>query len=457
MVDVDNATIAFRKRLAIVVALGAIWRYGFVIVAKRNQELLLNDSLYYSWQAGGLLNGVYFKDIYGVREAAEHGPLISIVMAPFSWGSPWQIVFQQRLVTASLGVVTIALVGILARRISQRTGRDRSTSDRIGIVAAAIAAAYPNLWLNDGVVMSESLGALLVCSILLAMVRLSDMSSPPTIPSDENEPLPTRPHTDRSPVLVAVMLGALIGLGALARSELVAAAPLAGVVVLRWRQPWRTSARLIGAIAITTIFVIAPWVAYNQSRFDESVTLSTNDGTTLIGANCPETYSASALGGWSLFCVLDVQGPPGVDDSVRSKLQRNAAIDYALDNLDRLPLVAVARVARSLDLYQLSNLVHSDVGEEKAEWAVWSGMACWYVLAPLAAVGLARTRRRERDILLVPVVIVLITSIAFYGSHRLRLSLEPVVVVGAAAAIVTLLQSHRDGRRRHAPDSAELH
>ena len=212
-------------------------------------------------------------------------------------------------------------------------------------------------------------------------------------------------------------------------------------------------------MAIATIIVIAPWVAYNQSRFDESVTLSTNDGSTLIGANCPETYSATSLGGWSLFCLLDVQGPPGVDDSVRSQLQLNAAIDYALDNLDRLPLVAVARVARSLDLYQLSNLVHSDVGEEKAEWAVWSGMVCWYVLAPLAAVGLARTRRRERDILLIPVVIVLITSIAFYGSHRLRLSLEPVVVVGAAAAIVTLLQSHQDGRRRrrHTPGSAELH
>ena len=429
----------FRRRLAIVVALGALWRYAYVVVVKRNQELMLNDSLYYSWQAGGLLNGVYFKDIFGVREAAEHGPLISIVMAPFSWGSSWQIVLQQRFVTASLGVITIALLGLLARRVALRSGRTASTSDRIGIVAAGIAAAYPNLWLNDGVVMSESLGAVLVCAILLTLLRLSDACDADGRPG-------------RRAVVVAALVGAFVGLGALTRSELIAAAPLAALVVLRWRRPWRDAVRLVAAIGATSILVIAPWVLYNQSRFDESVTLSTNDGTTLIGANCPETYSASALGGWSLFCVLEVQGPPGIDDSVRARLQRDAAIRYAKDNVGRLPLVAVARVARALDLYQVSNLVHSDVGEEKAEWAVWTGMACWYVLAPMAAVGLARTRHRERDILMVPVVIVLITSIAFYGSHRLRLSLEPVVVVGAAIAVVTQFESQRSRAPAHSPE-----
>ncbi len=32
--------------------------------------------------------------------------------------------------------------------------------------------------------------------------------------------------------------------------------------------------------------------------------LTTNDGTTLLGANCQDTYYGSDIGGWSLFCVV---------------------------------------------------------------------------------------------------------------------------------------------------------
>ena len=385
--------------LAIVVAFGAVWRYGYLFAVKRHQPLLLNDSLYYSWQGSQLIHGVFFKDLFGSREAAEHGPLTALVLAPVSWGS--HVVFQQRFATATIGVVTIAVIGVIGRRLGGK---------RVGIIAAVLAAAYPNLWINDGLVMSESLCALLVALVLLVLMQLLEQPS----------------------VRTALLLGALLGMAVLTRSELIIATPFVGLVALRWIQPRREMLRIVGALALATMIVIGPWIVYNMSRFDKSVLLSTNDGTTLIGANCPETYSASALGGWSLYCVLDVQGAPGVDDSVRSSLQRSTAISYARHNLGRLPLVALARLGRAVDVFKVDNLVHQDVGEEKARWASWAGIVSWWILAPLAGIGIARSRRRDATVLLVPVVVVFITSIAFYGAHRLRLPIEPIVVLGAA-------------------------
>lgn len=412
--DIGLSRWSFRRLLIVVVALGAAWRYGYLFAAKRNQPLLLNDSLYYSWQGYQIAHGVFFKDIFGVREAAEHGPLTAIVLAPVSWGA--HAVFQQRFATATLGVATIAVIGLVGRRLG---------GERVGIIAALIAAAYPNLWINDGLVMSESLGALLVALVLLVMLRL----------------------LERPSVAQAVLIGALVGLAVLTRSELLIALPLIGVVAARWIRPRREMVRVVLAMGLTAAVVIAPWIVYNMSRFDENVFLSTNDGTTLIGANCPETYSASALGGWSLYCVLDVQGGPGVDDSVRSSLQRSTAISYARHHLGRLPLVALARLGRSADLFKIDNLVHQDVGEEKARWASWAGIVSWWVLAPLAGIGIVRSRRRDATVLLVPVVVVVITSIAFYGAHRLRLPLEPVVVLGAAVFFGSLSKGRHDHPR----------
>ena len=44
--------------------------------------------------------------------------------------------------------------------------------------------------------------------------------------------------------------------------------------------------RRIGAAVGASVLVVAPWVVYNLSRFDQPVFLSTNDGLALAGSNC---------------------------------------------------------------------------------------------------------------------------------------------------------------------------
>lgn len=392
---------SFRTWLAAIVGGGAVLRLVRLFATKWHQPLLLNDSLYYSAQAGQLAHGVWFHEVFTNQQGAEHGPLTPVLMSLVSWGS--DPLDRQRLVTVACGVATVAVVGVVGRRVG---------GDRVGLLAAAIAALYPNLWINDGLVMSESVGCLLVTLTLLAALRWADRRS----------------------LSRAATWGGLVGLAALARSELLLLAPLAAllIVLVGRRRQVPVAAHALMVIGIT-LATIAPWTIFNAVRFDDPVLLTTNEGPLWLGANCPESYYGEALGGWSLFCVVDAHfGEHGEDTSVRSTEQRRAGLSYARHHLGRLPVVVVARIGRTLDAYAVGNLVHNDIGEERERWASWAGVVTFWLLVPLAVAGAWRLRRWYVAVLSMPVVVVAVTTIVFYGAHRVRSPAEPALVVLAA-------------------------
>jgi 4-amino-4-deoxy-L-arabinose transferase-like glycosyltransferase len=389
-------------------ALGGIWRFGYLLAAKRHQPLLLNDSLYYSSQASQLAHGIWFKDVLGRVDAAEHGPMTAIALAPVSrLGDP---IFWQRLANASYGTCTVLLIGLLAWWVAGR---------RAAIIAACIAAVYPNLWMNDVVVMSESVALLSVTgALLMTLVAI-----------------------ERGRWWRFALAGLLFGVATLARSELVLLTGVIAVVTVwssRGLRGWRRA--VPGALVLAGgAVVLAPWIVFNLARFERPVLLTTNSSTTLIGANCPEVYAGPGIGSWSVLCVLDnLAEPLDGDASVRAEQQQRAAVRYALDHADRVPVVVLARVARSADLWGYSDLVHQDVGEERARWAVWAGIVSWLVMAPLAALGLRRLDPVPRRVLAAPIVSVFVVSAIYYGAHRIRAPLEPAVVVLAATALAAI-------------------
>ncbi len=138
------------------------------------------------------------------------------------------------------------------------------------------------------------------------------------------------------------------------------------------------------------------------------------------------------------MCVLEAPGPPGEDPAARSARQRRSAVRYATDHVERVPLVVAARVGRMVDVVGVGNMVDGDVGEERPRWAAWAGIVAFWALAVLAIVGLLRLPVVPRRVLLVPVVSVAVTAIAFYGGHRIRAPAEPVVVVAAAIGALTV-------------------
>lgn len=469
----------FRRGLLAALVLGACWRVGVLVVDKWHQPVLLNDSMYYSAQATQLAQGTWFREIFVDRPGAEHGPLTSVLMALVSWGDdpmPWQ-----RLVTVVCGIATIAVIGLVGRRVG---------GPRVGVVAAAIAAAYPNLWMNDGLIMSESVSTLAVSVVLLAGLRVVAAPSP----------------------AAAALAGLAAGLAALARSELALLVP--GVALVLWtvlrphapsearvsrpaeglaatrgcadhtgapahsgrggpggtgvpdetggetggsapapatRRRWA----LAGLVVVTAVATMAPWMVFNLARFERPVLLTTNDGTTLLGSYCDDSFGGPGIGGWSLACVVaDPDYAMDEEPSVRSARQRDLATTYARNHLWQLPKVLVARIGRTVDLYGLDSLVHQDVGEERYRWASWAGIVSWWGLGLLAVVGFRRLRGATRALLLLPCIAVAVTTVVFYGGHRIRSSMEPVVVVTASVAIVWLLE-RSEARRAVAAGRAE--
>jgi hypothetical protein len=66
---------SFRIGLLVVTVCGAAWRLGYLAFAKLGTPLLLNDSLYYSIQAGRNSEGDWFREVLTSLPGAEHGPL----------------------------------------------------------------------------------------------------------------------------------------------------------------------------------------------------------------------------------------------------------------------------------------------------------------------------------------------------------------------------------------------
>lgn len=402
-IDADTA----RRAIWAAVGVGALVRVAYFL-SKWSSPLLVNDSLYYAGQAHQLLRGIWFREVFFPEHpGAEHGPLTSILMAPVSIGDDFYR--WQRLVTVATG---IALVWVLGRFATEAAGA------RVGVVAAWIAAVYPNLWMNDGLVMSESISMLCVGCSLWAAWRVA------------------RAADGRAAWRSAAWLGLALGLATLARSELVVFAPLVALWVVLVRRRGALDWRPVVLAMVTAGVLVSPWVVFNLARFERPVLLTTNDGTTWLGANCDAMYHGGDAGGWTIECIVaDPDYRADEEPSVRSARHRSMGLRYVADHLGDVPKVVAARVARTLDLYGLDDLVHQDVGEERPRWAAWAGIVMFWVLAVLAAVGVRRVPRRLWSLLLVPVAVVLVTTVLFYGGHRIRSTAEPSLVVLSAAAV----------------------
>jgi 4-amino-4-deoxy-L-arabinose transferase-like glycosyltransferase len=398
-------------RILLLIVLGALaLRIGYVMVAKRT-EPVLGDQIYYSSQANTIARGGGFTDPRDGSEDASHPPLTALVLTPTSWvmeqfDPGGNHLLAQRLTMTVFGAAVVLLIGLVGRAVA---------GDRAGLLAAALAAVYPNLWINDGLVMAETLATLAVAlAILLAyrFIRDARLSN-------------------------AVWLGAACGLAMLARAELGLLLPFMVLPVALFLRSCSCK-RQIGLFLIAGLAafaVVSPWLAANLTRFDEPVLFSTNDGLTVCGANLHRTYYGDGTGLWALDCA-GFPVPPG-DRSVVSNALRHDGLQFIRDHLGRLPVVAAVRVARVWSLYAPGQMADYNRNEGRDVALSWAGFFAFWVLVPCAIVGGIGLRRRRVPItpLVAQFVIVTVTAAVIYGIPRFRTPAEVSLVVLAAVAV----------------------
>lgn len=373
-----------------------------------------------------------FRILHVSRPTAEYPPLFPALLAvPSFLGA--KSVDAQRIFLCFVGTGTVVLVGFLGRRVG---------GPLVGVIAAAIAAVYPMLFLGEAVLMAESVYVLLATAALLLAYRAADTPTP----------------------LRFAALGLVIGLSGLARAEglffaVVLVIPLAfGLRSLATKR----RAILAGIAVAVAVVVVVPWTIRNAVRLHAFVPISNNIGTAVDGANCDLTYSGSQIGLWretfsqfgnsarrrpqaqACFEGFDI-GRRGFEEADVASKHRSDGIRYARDHLSRAPLVVGVRELRTWGLYAPRQQIDFESLEGRPQRWQGVGTVMYWVLLPLAVVGvvlLVRRRVRVWPLLSTAVVVVLTTAFT-YGQQRFRIAAEPSLVVLAAVSIAAVVGGRR--------------
>jgi 4-amino-4-deoxy-L-arabinose transferase-like glycosyltransferase len=441
-------------RLAAITLAALAGRVAYVFAARRHTPAW-GDSFSYNYGANLLAHGKGFIDplrysFFGISTpSAYHPPVYTVYLALWTKVGVGTI-FGHRLVSCLLGAAVVAVLGLVGREL----GSTPAIGERIGLVAAVLAALTPALWVNDGALLSEPAAELTVALVVLALLR----------------------YRARPSARGAALVGLWCALAALSRAELVLLFPLLAIPMWRWTSGSRTK-RVLGpiiAFGAIGVLVIGPWVGYNLSRFQDPVYISTGLGATLGGGACDAAFYGPKLGYWdaSPACgasQVAITLPPSVnpatpaghaelervaraqlskegDESVRDTAARHEAVDYIKAHKSRLPIVVAARVGRLWGVFRPWQTATFDATiEGRGLLAARLAMIGYWILAVLSIPGLLLLKRRKQ--MLAPFLalgfIATLAAALSFGVQRYRAPFDTVMPVLAAVALVALWSRRR--------------
>ncbi len=409
--------------------LGVGARILFVVHWTYGKPLQL-DPLWFQQVGASLVHGTGYAVPF-LRQGkpvatALHPPVFPIVLAFLNLVGI-QSANAHRIALAFLSAGAIPVMGSLGRRL---------LSPVAGLLAAGIAAFSP-LWIQpSGKVLSESVYLVVIPVVLLTAFRCLD-----------------RPSGWRF-----LVVGLAIGVAALTRSEAVYFIVFLGIpLVLLVPQSWRQRG-IFGLILLSGFgLVVGPWLLRNEIQMGGFV-LSTDSGTTLVGANTADTFNPNSplYGSFDGNAQLDATvgllewgRPP---DHARRWTERTLSnslahigISYARDHLSDLPGVILAREGRLWGVYASGSQLQFDLASDGdgARSMQLAGQYLNWVLLPLAVCGavvLYRRSRRDLVIVAAPIVAAALNAAVAFGSTRYRAVAEPSLALLAAIAIAVLLQ-----------------
>lgn len=316
-------------------------------------------------------------------------------------------------------------VGLLLRRLFDL---------RTAAIGMIVAALHPPMWMNDALILSESLWIPLAAWSLWFAHRVHEEPS----------------------VRRILELTAVLSLGALTRSEpfLMFFLLLTPLVMLHRSLSWRDRVGRTAMAAVVAMLILAPWVGRNLAAFEEPTFLSVGAGYVLELGNCDDTYSGELLGYWSNTCDTGDTWPAGADESEIGAAKYDKAQRYIRDHLGEQPKVAAARVGRILGLYRPIQGVDFDVFfERRVRSHAVVGLVSTYLVMAGAVLGAFVWRRRTT---LLPVAAVagtsLFTAMITFGISRYRVGADVAFVVLFAVALSHLVDRYGPARTPTDPD-----
>ena len=361
----------------------------------------------------------FYKDGV-VAPGADHPPGFVLVLA-FLDRLGIDTPQGQRLAMCVLGTATIAVIAVLGRRLG---------GARVGLIAAGIAAVYPNFWINDGMLMVETL------------VHLRHRGRH-CWPATATCTAPTAGTSSCSPSrsTVAAMPGP--------RRSCCSGLLVLPLVLFRREHPWRERFTQLVVAAAIPVLAFAPWVAVQPQPLRRSRCSSApGAGQTLAVGNCDLTFGGRTSASTTpVACALrrSSRRPPPTVRCVTASTRRIAR-DYIDAHRADLPRVVAARVGRVWQMYQVDQSIGLDgyiegrAGGPPTVTSVWcerrsGATSCWCCWRSWAVVILRRRRETLYPLLVQP-LLATFTAATTFGITRYRAGAE---VVDRAAALRSTL------------------
>ena len=136
-------------------------------VLGRPHRVPTGDAFFYSGAANLLVQGKGFINPFSYYwfhqsvQSAAYPPGFTLMLTAASLVG-FTSFFAQRIWCAVLGALAVAVCGLTGREIG---------GERVGLITAFLVAVYPNIWMSDGMALSETVVPLVVALVLLAAYR----------------------------------------------------------------------------------------------------------------------------------------------------------------------------------------------------------------------------------------------------------------------------------------------
>jgi 4-amino-4-deoxy-L-arabinose transferase-like glycosyltransferase len=385
----------------------------------------LHDSAFYQGIAFHLLNEHCFC-LESYVPTVDRAPLwpftiagLSLIFGPSDYFA--------RLFLSLVGSGTCVLVYFFARDLF---------SWRIGVLAGVFAAIYPELYIYDGWLYTESLYIFLLFAICYGLYRL------------QRTPERNWPNW--------ILCGVLLGLLSLTRPNgiIVIGLFIIWSFIMVWQKFLSLRMTIRGVLVSTLIafVLIAPWTIRNYFVSHTFIPVAIGDGTVLLGAYNNEvliksTYPGGPKGTWinPIVSSPDVVRPFPLHtctpscEVTREAAFKDAAVKWIEDNIHTMPSLLKLHF---INMWQ-PNTYEADLPivrfpQQQSTQFVLNMMKTWPIyLFIFAALGLIVTLWRWRELLFIYFMIILTVAqnIIYYGSSRFRAPIEPMLILLAAGFI----------------------
>src|SRR6266566_1615368 len=335
-----------------------------------------------------------------------------------------------RLFLSLIGSGTCVLVYLFARDLF---------GWRIGVLAGVFAAIYPELYIYDGWLYTESLYTFLLFAVCYGLYRLQ--------------------RTPERNWQIWITCGVLLGLLSLTRQNgiIVIGVFIVWAIIMVWQKvlSWRVTARGVLVTTLIAFVLIAPWTIRNYLVSRTFIPVAIIDGGVLLGAYNNEALTrASYMGGPKGTWINPIVSRPDIVrpfplhtctppcEVAREAAFKDAAVQWIRANLSVMPHLLELHFINMWqpDTYE-SDLPTVRFPQQQPTQLVLRMMKTWPIyLFILAAFGLAVTLWRWRELLFIYFMIFLTIAqnIIYYGIPRFRAPIEPMLILLAAGFIWSL-------------------